>query len=92
MPDSEKPKEQGKSFSLIQVAQGTSATVLAAAIVGTATGMGWLVMSLPGRLQQLENQITQILKNQDVFGERFQKIEETVDQLDRRVIKLEINQ
>lgn len=85
-------KEQRRSFSIVQVAQGTSATVLAAAIVGTASGVGWLVMSLPNRLQQLETQITQILKNQDAFGDRFQKLEDTVDQHDRRLIKLEIGQ
>ena len=84
------PGAQGKGFSVVQVAQGTSATVLAAAIVGTASGMGWLVMSLPSRLQQLETQITQILKNQDIYGEKFQKLEEKVDQHDRRLIKLEI--
>jgi hypothetical protein len=85
-------KAQGRGFSFVQVAQGTSATVLAAAIVGTASGVGWLVMSLPNRLQQLETQITQILKNQDAFGDRFQKLEDTVDQHDRRLIKLEIGQ
>jgi hypothetical protein len=85
-------KEQRRSFSIVQVAQGTSATVLAAAIVGTASGVGWLVMSLPNRLQQLETQITQILKNQDALGDRFQKLEDTVDQHDRRLIKLEIGQ
>jgi len=79
-----------RGFSLIQVAQGTSATVLAASIVGTATGVGWLAVNVPSRLQQLEAQITQILKNQDLFSERFQKIEETVDEHDRRIIKLEL--
>lgn len=86
------PGAQGRNFSVVQVAQGTSSAVLAAAIVGTASGMGWLVMSLPSRLQQLENQITQILKNQDIYGEKFQKLEEKVDQHDRRLIKLEIKQ
>jgi hypothetical protein len=86
------PGVREKKFSVVQVAQGTSSAVLAAAIVGTASGMGWLVMSLPSRLQQLESQITQILKNQDTYGEKFQKLEEKVDQHDRRLIKLEIKQ
>lgn len=80
-----------KGFSLLQVAQGTSATVLAAAIVGTATGVGWLAVNVPSRLQQLENNITQILKNQDLFGQQFQELKKEVQDLDRRTIKLELN-
>lgn len=87
----DQPPAQGGNFSFVHVAQTASAAVLASAIVGTAGGMGWLVINLPTRLQQLEIQMTQILKNQDAFGERFKKLEDTVEQHDRRLIKLEIN-
>jgi phage shock protein A len=53
--------------------------------------MGWLVVSLPNRLQQLEAQITQILANQNQFGLRFEKLEQEVQELDRRTIRLELN-
>jgi hypothetical protein len=64
---------------------------MAAAILATAGGMGWLVVSLPNRLQQLETQITQILSNQTQFGLRFEKLEQEVQELDRRTIRLELN-
>lgn len=64
---------------------------MAAAILATAGGMGWLVVSLPNRLQQLETQITQILANQNQFGLRFEKLEQEVQELDRRTIRLELN-
>ena len=53
--------------------------------------MGWLVIQLPNRLQQLETQITQILANQNAFGLRFQQLEKQVTDLDRRTIRLELN-
>jgi hypothetical protein len=73
------------------VLEATAASLMAAAILATAGGMGWLVMSLPNRLQQLETQITQILSNQTQFGLRFEKLEQEVQELDRRTIRLELN-
>jgi septal ring factor EnvC (AmiA/AmiB activator) len=75
----------------VQVLEATAASLMAAAILATAGGMGWLVVSLPNRLQQLETQITQILRNQDQFGERFQELEKTVNDHDRRIIRMELN-
>jgi hypothetical protein len=71
--------------------EATAASLMAAAILATAGGMGWLVVSLPNRLQQLETQITQILSNQTQFGLRFEKLEQEVQELDRRTIRLELN-
>ncbi len=71
--------------------EATAASLMAAAILATAGGMGWLVVSLPNRLQQLETQITQILSNQTQFGLRFEKLEKEVQELDRRTIRLELN-
>ena len=79
-----------RKFSRIQVMEGTAAAVLSAAIIGTAGGMGWLVIQLPSRLQQLEGQITRILQNQDVFSKDVLDFKDQVQELDRRVIKLEL--
>lgn len=79
-------------FSRIQVFEATAASCLAAAILCTSAGMGWLVLSLPNRLQQLETQITLILKNQDIYREDFKQLKQQVDGIDRRVIRLEVEQ
>lgn len=71
--------------------EATAASLMAAAILATAGGMGWLIVSLPNRLQQLETQISQILSNQTQFGLRFQELEKQVTELDRRTIRLELN-
>jgi hypothetical protein len=75
----------------VQVLEATAGTVLAAAVIGTAGGMGWLLIQLPNRLQQLETQMTQILANQNAFSLRFQELEKKVTDLDRRTIRLELN-
>jgi cell division protein FtsL len=85
-PSPDRPK-----FSKVQVFEATAASLMAAAILATAGGMGWLVISLPERLQQLEQQITQILRNQDQFNRRFEELEKQVLELDRRTIRLELN-
>jgi polyhydroxyalkanoate synthesis regulator phasin len=41
-------------------------------------------------LQQLEGQITRILQNQDVFTKDVLDLKDQVQDLDRRVIKLEL--
>ncbi len=90
MADDVPPPTERRRFSRIQVIEATAATVLSAAIIGTATGMGWLVISLPNRLQQLEGQISRILGNQERFDQRFNGLEQRVSDHDRRIIKLEV--
>ena len=85
------PPPERRKFSRVQVLEATAASLMAAAILATAGGMGWLVVSLPNRLQQMETQILQILRNQDQFGLRFQELEKQVTDLDRRTIRLELN-
>lgn len=80
-----------KRFSSVQVMEATAAAVLAAAVMGTFGGMAWLVIRLPSHLQQLERTVAQILDNQKGFELRFSKLEETVQQHDRRLIKLEVD-
>lgn len=79
-----------RKFSRTQVLEGTAAAVLAAAIIGTAGGMGWLVVQLPGRLQQIEGQITRLVQSQNVFSEKVVDLEKQVQDHDRRLIRLEI--
>ncbi len=85
------PPPERRRFSRVQVLEATAASLMAAAILATAGGMGWLVVSLPNRLRQLETQITQILANQNQFGLRFEKLEQEVQELDKRTIRLELN-
>jgi hypothetical protein len=85
------PTEPPRRFSRVQVLEATAGTVLAAAVLGTAGGMGWLVIQLPNRLQQLETQMAQILTNQNAFSLRFEQLEKQVTDLDRRTIRLELN-
>jgi glycerate kinase len=82
---------QKKRFSTVQVMEATAAAVLAAAVIGTAGGMGWLLIRLPNHLQQLEKTVAQILENQKGFEVRFTKLEETVKEQDRRLIRLEVD-
>ena len=72
--------------------EATAAAVLAAAIIGTTGGVGWLVVQLPNRLQQLENRINQIVENQELFNQKFIQLEKTVQEHDRRIIRLELSQ
>lgn len=85
------PSPERRKFSKVQVLEATAASLMAAAILATAGGMGWLVVSLPNRLQQLETQMNQILSNQNAFTVRFQELEKQVTDLDRRTIRLELN-
>lgn len=84
------PSRDGRRFSRVQVLEATAAVVLAAAIISTAGGVGWLIIQLPNRLKQLEDSITRILANQDTFSDKFANIEEQVRDHDRRIIKLEL--
>lgn len=79
-----------RRFSKVQVLEATAAAVLAAAILGTATGMTWLVISLPGELQKMKEQINLIIQNQAAFGQQFNELREQVNEHDRRLIKLEL--
>ena len=76
--------------NLAHILEATAAAVLAAAVLGTASGMGWLVISLPSLLQSMREQIGQVVKNQETFGRRFDGLEDRVMDHDRRLIKLEV--
>lgn len=84
------PSPERRRFSRIQVLEATAATIFAAAILGTAGGMGWLIISLPNKLQQLESQVNRIVQNQDIFGGKFDELQKQVIDHDRRIIRLEV--
>jgi hypothetical protein len=84
------PFVERRKFSRIQVMEATAASVLTASVIGTAAGVGWLVVQLPSRLQQLESRIVQIVENQELFNTRFIDLEKQVDEHDRRIIRLEL--
>lgn len=69
--------------------EATAATVLAAAIIGSATGVTWLVVQLPSRLQQIESSIERLLGGQERLGERFEALDTKVREHEVRIIKLE---
>lgn len=77
-------------FSAVQVLEGASAAILAAAVIGTAGGVGWLIVRLPHELSRLERALMQVRDSQRGFESRFTRLEETVDQQDRRIIRLEL--
>jgi hypothetical protein len=84
------PFVERRKFSRIQVMEATAASVLSAAVIGTAAGVGWLVVQLPNRLQQLEARIVQIVENQELFNSKFIDLEKQVQEHDRRIIRLEL--
>lgn len=84
------PQVERRKFSRVQVMEATAAAVLASAVIGTAAGVGWLLVQLPNRLQQLEQNITRILENQDLFNTKFLELEKKVEDIDRRLIRQEL--
>lgn len=87
--DADRRQVDRRQFSGTHVIEATTATVLAAAILGTAGGMGWLVVALPSQLTRMQEQITRIVQNQAAFGNRFANVEQQVDDHERRLIRLE---
>lgn len=84
------PQVERRKFSRVQVMEATAAAVLASAVIGTAAGVGWMIVQLPNRLQLLEQNITRILQNQDAFNEKFLELEKQVEDIDRRLIRQEL--
>lgn len=83
------PKDR-RRFSRTQVFEATTATILAASVLGTAGGVMWLIAVLPNELHQLRSQIEHLVKNQAAFTERFNTLEKNVSDHDRRIIRLEL--
>jgi septal ring factor EnvC (AmiA/AmiB activator) len=67
-----------------------TAPALSAAVLGTAGGVGWLVIALPSEIKQIKTQIQQIVSNQNTFSDRFMDLEKQVNDHDRRIIRLEV--
>lgn len=81
---------QKPHFSRIQVMEATAAALLAASIIGTAGGVGWLAVALPNQLRQMQDQIKEIIGNQNSFRENFTELQKQVNEHDRRLIRLEL--
>jgi predicted PurR-regulated permease PerM len=90
LPEEADPPLERRRFSRIQVLEGVAATVLSAAVLGTAGGVGWLVIALPSEIKQIKTQIQQIVSNQNTFSDRFMDLEKQVNDHDRRIIRLEV--
>jgi hypothetical protein len=71
--------------------EATAAAVLAALLISTFGGVAWLVIRLPNNLQQLEKDIAKFLKNQENLETRFSGLDEKVEGLDRRIVRLEVD-
>lgn len=78
-----------RKLSDVHVLSSTAATVLAAAVIGSFSGILWLIIQLPSRLQQLENGIERIATNQERLESRLEWIEGQVRQHETRIIRLE---
>lgn len=91
-PQPSKPLPERHRVNQAHIWESTAAAVLAAAVLATASGMSWLVIALPSRLQALQEQTTQLLRNQEAFSGRFKQLEDQVNDHDRRIIKLEVKQ
>jgi len=72
--------------------EAAAAMVLAAAVIATTGGVGWLVVQLPSRLEQIEAQIKQIIGNQTRVDQNLKILEDRVIDHDRRIIRLEVGQ
>ena len=69
--------------------EAAAGTALSAAIIATASGMLWLIASLPNRLTGLERDIRQVLANQSRLETRVDTVWSEVRNHDRRIIRLE---
>ena len=66
--------------------QASLGTVLAAAIVATAGGVGWLVTKLPARLDRIDMEIRQLQQ----VKQAIKDLEANDAEQDRRIIRLEV--
>jgi hypothetical protein len=80
-----------RRFNPVLVMEATAAAVLAALLISTFGGVAWLVIRLPNNLQQLEKDIAKFLKNQENLETRFSGLDEKVESLDRRIVRLEVD-
>jgi len=72
--------------------QASLGTVLAAAIVATAGGVGWLIVKLPARLDRMESRIDVEIQYRQQINQAVQGLEEKDRQQDRQIIRLEAGQ
>lgn len=76
-------------MSRLQVAEATAAAVLAAAIIGTATGVWWLVVALPARLANMESRMERIVQMVGSLEPRLDRLEVRVADHERRLQRMD---
>ena len=76
-------------LSKLQIAEATAAAVLASAIVSSAGGVFWLIVSLPSRLSSLEGNVQEIVRLMGALEPRIERVERQVGDHDRRIERLE---
>jgi hypothetical protein len=81
--------DRGKPYSRLQIAEATAAAVLASAIVSSAGGVFWLVVSLPTRLTHLERSASELVRLVGALEPRIDRVELKVTDHDRRIEDLE---
>ena len=66
--------------------QASLGTVLAAAIIATAGGVGWMVSKLPARLDRIDAEIRHLQQ----VKQAIKDLEASDAEQDRRIIRLEV--
>ena len=70
--------------------EASAGVVLSSRIITSTGGVGWLVVQLPARLQQIEARIDQLVNNQTRVDQNLKILEDRVVDHDRRIIRLEV--
>jgi hypothetical protein len=78
-------------WAFSQVALPVAITGLVSLSSVTAGGVFWLVAKLPARLDRIEAQINVLDNNQHRVFSNLEKIEGRMLDLDRRVVRLEVD-
>lgn len=74
----------------MSIIEQTGAAVLASAIVTTAGGMFWLVVTLPQKLTTLEATVQQLGRTLNGIDTRVERLEEQALDHDKRITRVEV--
>lgn len=75
----------------LQMFEATGAAVLASAIVSTAGGMFWLVVTLPQKLTLMEASVQQLGRTLTTVDQRVERLEEKQLEHDGRLTRIEVH-
>lgn len=74
----------------LQILEATAAAVLGSAIVSTAGGMFWLVVTLPQKLSTIESTVSQLGRTLTTIDQRVERLENKVNEQDSRLTRIEV--